>query len=137
VERSLTAPRILPTALGGSFETFEQMGHRLVSLPIADPVSVLCQPGPPSVPVGSLIGQSRTVILYALEDTLTIRDLARVTGQQRSNVVHHLEVLRQTNLVDVADAPSRGQARYRRSALAELLLNDGDHGMTLRRGPCS
>jgi DNA-binding transcriptional ArsR family regulator len=134
IQRTLPAERglvrhfstlVLPTALGGSLERFDQLGQRLVSLPIADPGSVFCPSGTPSVPVSSLIGQSRTVILYALEDASTISELAHLTGQRRANVVHHLEVLRGTNLVDAADVLSRGQVRYRRTALAELLLSLG------------
>jgi len=71
-----------------------------------------------------LIGHTRTTILYALDSEMTLLDLARATGQRRENIVHHLRVLAKTNLV-LADAAPQPRCRYRRTALADLLLESG------------
>jgi hypothetical protein len=115
---------IVTTAFGGRPESFVWSGRSLVSSPIANAGPVLDRTGMPRAPLASLIGHTRTTLLYALDSELTLLDLARATGQRRENVLHHLRVLCKTNLV-LADASPQPRCRYRRTALAELLLDSG------------
>jgi DNA-binding transcriptional ArsR family regulator len=115
---------IVTTAFGGKPESFYGSGHRIMSLPVANAGPVLYRTGMPRAPLASLIGHTRTTLLYALDCEMTVLELARATGQRRENVLHHLRVLSKTNLV-LADASPQPRCRYRRTALADLLLESG------------
>jgi hypothetical protein len=115
---------LLTTAFGGRAETLHRGPLSLQSQPLSHAVPVLHRTGTARAPLASLIGHTRTTILYALDGEMTLRDLARVTGQRRGNVLHHLRVLCRTNLV-VAGGPSLRPSTYKRTPLADLLLDAG------------
>jgi hypothetical protein len=114
---------IIPTAFGGRPETFDRSGRTLVSIPIVQPAPVLHRKAMPRPPLAKLIGPARATILYALEREMTVRDLARITGQRQGNVLHHLNVLCHTNLVVGDDVTRHPPRKYWRSELGELLLD--------------
>ncbi|HEX3824496.1 MAG TPA: winged helix-turn-helix domain-containing protein [Mycobacteriales bacterium] len=115
---------LVTTAFGGRADTLHRGPLTLSSHPLAQAVPVLHRNGAQRAPLASLIGHTRTTILYALDGEMTLRDLARVTGQRRGNVLHHLRVLCRTNLV-LAGGPPRRPTTYQRTPLADLLLDTG------------
>jgi Bacterial regulatory protein, arsR family len=115
---------MVTTAFGGRADTLYRNGRCIQSRPVAHAVPVLYRTGTPRAPLASLIGHARTTILYALDGEMTLRDLTRVTGQRRGNILHHLRVLCRTNLV-LAGASRRPPATYKRTPLADLLLDSG------------
>jgi hypothetical protein len=114
-------PVLVPTVFGLSAESFTWAGSSLVSVPVARPASVLTASRLPRAPVATLIGASRAAILFALDDAMSARDLARVTGQRRASLLHHLRVLCQTNLV--AEIELRHSLMFRRTRVGDLLID--------------
>jgi hypothetical protein len=114
-------PVAVPTAFGVRIEAFRRTSASMVSVPVARPETVFATTRLPRAPVATLIGASRATILFALDDAMTARDLARVTGQRKGSLLHHLRVLCQTNLV--AEVELKRSSVFRRTPFGDLLID--------------